>query len=169
MNRVRALRETRANGKHVLFKIRTRAVKLVHETHARHIVLIRLTPHGLGLRFHASHAVEHGHGAIKDAKRALHFDRKVHVSRRINEVHAMPLPKTRRCRRRDRDTTLLLLLHPVHGRFTFVHFTDLVLLSGVEKHALRTRRFTGVNVCDDPEVSGEFKGIFSWHIFQFVS
>ena len=36
----------------------------------------------------------------------------------------------------DRDATLLLLLHPVHGGGAVVHFTDLVALAGVEQDAL---------------------------------
>jgi hypothetical protein len=38
-----------------------------------------------------------------------------------------------------------------------VHFTDLVVLSGVEEDAFRRRRFTGVDVGDDSDVAEFFE------------
>src|SRR5690606_38110746 len=63
----------------------------------------------------------------------------------------------------DRDTTLLLLLHPVHGRRTIVGFADLVVLAGVEQNALGHRRLAGVDVSHDTEIAVVFDFIFAGH------
>ena len=49
------------------------AVHLVDKADARHAVLVGLAPHGLRLRLHARHRVEHGDGAVQHAQRALHL------------------------------------------------------------------------------------------------
>ena len=45
------------------------AVHLVDEAHPRDLVLVRLAPHGLGLRLDAGDGVEHRDGAVEDAQR----------------------------------------------------------------------------------------------------
>ena len=57
------------------------AVHLVDEAHARHVVLVGLAPHGLGLRLDAGDRVEHGDGAVEHAQRALDLDGEVDVAR----------------------------------------------------------------------------------------
>jgi hypothetical protein len=69
------------------------AVELVDEHQARHAVLVGLAPHRLGLRLHAAHGVEHGHGAVEHAQRALHLDGEVHVAGRVDDVHAVLAPE----------------------------------------------------------------------------
>ena len=54
----------------------------------------------------------------------------------------------------NRDTAFLFLHHPVHGSGAFVHFADLVRLTRVEQDTLGGRRFAGVDVRHDTEVSG---------------
>ena len=48
-------------------KISARPVHLVHETDARHAVLVRLPPDRLRLGLHALHRAKERHGAIEDA------------------------------------------------------------------------------------------------------
>ncbi len=62
-------------------EVRADAVHLVHEADARHAVLVGLAPHGLGLRLDAGDRVEHRHGAVEDAQRALDFGGEVDVAR----------------------------------------------------------------------------------------
>ena len=144
-------------------KIRAGSIQFIYETNARHFILVRLTPHGFGLRFNSRNSVEYSHGAVENAKRSLHFDGEVDVSRSVDEVQTLALPKTSRRGRGNRNSALALLRHPVHGCFTFVNFTDLVLAAGVKQNALGDRRLTCVDVRDNPEVSGIFDGIFSGH------
>ena len=65
----------------------------------------------------------------------------------------------------NRDASLLLLLHPVHGGRTFMHFADLVRLTCVEKNAFRSSGLAGVNVRHDPYVSCLFKRKLSPHYY----
>ena len=71
----------------------------------------------------------------------------------IDDVDQVALPHTCGCSRCDRDTALLLLLHPVHGGSAIVNFTDLVVNTGVEKDALSGRGFTRVDVSHDSNVA----------------
>ena len=54
---------------HRALEVRAGAVHLVHEADARHVVAVRLAPHGLGLRLHAGDGVEDRDGAVEHAQR----------------------------------------------------------------------------------------------------
>jgi hypothetical protein len=45
-----------------------------------------------------------------------------------------------------------------------MHFTDFVLATSVKQHTFRRGGLTGIDVCDDPEITGIFEGIFTRHI-----
>jgi hypothetical protein len=62
----------------------------------------------------------------------------------IGQVHA--LPEAGGGSRGDRDAALLLLLHPVHRGGAVVHFTDLVVHTGVEQDALGGGGLAGIDV-----------------------
>ena len=132
----------------------------VDETHARHAVFIRLTPHRLRLRFNARHTVETCDCSIEHAQRPLDFDREVHVARRVDDVQAVLVPDRGRRGGRDRDAALLLLLHPVHRGGAVVDLTDLVVDPGVEQDPLGGRGLARVDVRHDPDVAdlGEVDG-----------
>ena len=85
------------------------------------------------------------------------------MARRIDDVDTMIFPVAGRCSRRDRDTALLLLDHPVHRGCAIVDFADLVVDARVEEDTFRCRRLTGIDVCHDADITSLFKGIFSWH------
>src|SRR5690606_14428738 len=76
-------------------------------------------------------------------------------------VHA--LPERGGGRGLDRDATLLLLLHPVHGRGAIMHLTDLVALAGVEQDALGGRGLAGIDVGHDAEVAVTLDGSGASH------
>jgi len=75
----------------------------------------------------------------------------------------MPFQKTGRRRGRDRDTALLLLLHPVHDGGAVVHFAHFVRNPGVEQHAFGGRGLTGINVSTDADITIPLDGCFAWH------
>lgn len=70
-----------------------------------------------------------------------------------NNVNAVVIPRARGGSGRDGNTALLLLLHPIHGGSTFMHFTNLVRLSSVVQDAFRGGGLAGINVGHDTNVS----------------
>lgn len=75
------------------------------------------------------------------------------LTRGVDDVDALVLPKAGGGRRSDGDAPLLLLRHPVHGRAALVHLADLVGLAGIEKDALGGGGLAGVNVRHDSNVA----------------
>jgi hypothetical protein len=92
-------------------------------------------------------------GAVQHAQRALDLDREVHVARRVDDVDAVVAPLARGRSGRDRDATLLLLLHPVHDGSALVDLTHLVGSTGEVKDALGGRRLPGIDVGHDADVA----------------
>ena len=140
------------------------AVHLVDETDARHVVLVGLAPHRLGLRLHAGDRVEHRDRAVEDTQRALDLDREVDVAGRVDDVDLAVAPFAGGRGRRDRDAALLLLDHVVHHRGAFVHLADLVGATGVEEDALGRRGLARVDVGHDADVAGLFEGELAGHV-----
>src|SRR5207248_352433 len=128
-------------------------VDLVDEADARHAVLIGLAPDFFRLRLHAVHGVKQSDSAVEDAERALDFRGEIHVAGRINDVDANVFPGTRSCSGGDGDTTLLLLLHPVHGGGAFMDFTDAMGAAGVKEDAFGRGGLTGIDVGHDADVA----------------
>ena len=75
------------------------AVHLVDEAHARHVVLVGLAPHRLGLRLDAGDRVEHRDRAVEHAQRALDLDGEVDVAGRVDDVDPAVAPLARWSRR----------------------------------------------------------------------
>ena len=155
------------DGLDTIIEVGAGPVHLVQEAHPRHTVLVRLPPDRLGLRLNTSDAVEAGNSTVKDAKRPLDLEGEIDVAGCVNNVDPvvarvddrtaaaflLRIPVARcRCRR-DRDATLLLLLHPVHRGAALVHLADLVRLSRVEEDAFGRRGLASINVCHDTNVA----------------
>ena len=137
---------------HALEEVGAGLVHLVDEHDTRNVVLVGLAPDGLGLGLDTLVAVENADGAVEHAQRTLDFDGEVDVAGGVDDVQALVVPEAGGGSGRDRDATLLLLLHPVHGGGTLVHFTDLVGLSGVVKDALGRGGLAGIDVGHDAEI-----------------
>ncbi len=153
MDADRAAANARLNIRNATKEIRADLIHLIDEDDTRNIVFIRLTPNGLSLRLYTLIAVEHANSAVKDAERALNFDGEVDVAWRINDIETLTIPESRRCGRSDGDAALLLLLHPIHRRRAFMHFADFMALAGIIEDTFRRRRFTGVNMRHNAEVT----------------
>src|SRR5690606_19062623 len=99
-------------------EVRADAVHLVDERDARDLVLVRLPPDRLGLRLDATHGTEDRNRTIENPERALHLDGEVYVPRSVDDVDPVlvleAVPECRGRRGSNRDSALLLLLHPVH-------------------------------------------------------
>ena len=129
------------------------AVELVDEAHPRHVVLLGLAPDGLGLRLDSGDAVEAGDRAVEDAQAALDLDGEVDVAGRVDDVDPVVVPETGGGGGRDRDSALLLLLHPVHRGGALMDLADLVGLAGIIKDSLGRRRLAGIDVGHDADVA----------------
>ncbi len=116
-------------------------------------VFIGLAPDRFRLRLNATDRAEYGNRAVEHTQGTLNFDGEVHVAGRIDNIHPMIAPEAGRCRRRNRNTALLLLDHPVHRGSTVVHFTDLIVDTGVIQYALRSGGFAGIDVSHDADVA----------------
>ncbi|VVD30025.1 conserved protein of unknown function [Paraburkholderia dioscoreae] len=152
-------------------EVRAHAVHLVDERNARHLVLVRLTPHGFGLRLHAADRVVHHARAVEHAHGALHFDREVDVARRVDDVDPVfrivaghTLPESSGGRRRNGDAALLLLFHPVHRRRTVVNLADLVGHAGVEQDAFSGGGFAGIDVSANADIPVALDGSLAGHV-----
>src|SRR5690606_24091812 len=163
--------ETVDDRLHAVVEIGAGAIELVDIAHARHAVLLSLTPHGFGLRLDAGDTVERGDRAVEDAQRTLHLDGEVDVTGGVDDVEAVLFtlavvgaPEGRGRRRGDGDAALLLLLHPVHRRGAVVHLADLVRLAGVVEDALGRGGLAGVDMRHDTEVAVALDGMAAGHV-----
>ena len=135
-----------------MLEVGPHTIHLVDEDQPRNPVLIRLTPHRFSLGLDALHGSQNSDRSVEHPERPFNLRRKVHVTRRINNIDSDVVPKTGGSRRGDGDTALLLLLHPIHHGSAFVHFAHLVRNSGVVQDALRGGRFASINVGHDADI-----------------
>ena len=149
------------DGLHGVVEICAELIHLVDEADTRNRVLVSLTPHGFGLRFHAFLAVEDGDGAIEHAQGALHLSGEVHVARGVDDVDlelivhvvGLAMPEAGGCSGLNGDAAFLLLSHEVHRRSAIVRLTDLVVLAGVVQDAFGGGSLTGIDVSHDADVA----------------
>ncbi len=128
-------------------------VHLVDKTDPRDAVLIGLAPNGFRLGLDAGDRVEYRNSPVENTQAALDFDREIDVARRVDDVDAVIVPETGGRGRGDRNAALLLLCHPIHRRGAFVHLAHLIGPAGIIQDALSGRRFTGIDMGHDADVS----------------
>ena len=151
-----------------LEEVRSRAIHLVDEDDARHLVAIGLPPHGFRLGLNATdgaedrdHAVEHSHGT-------LHLNCEVHVTGSIDNIDLMVLPGRTDCSGSDGNSPLPLLSHPVcYGR-SFMDFSHFVNDAGIEQNALCCGGFSSIDMCCDADVTYSFERDCSCHSYLLV-
>ena len=96
------------------------------------------------------------HAAVEYFQGAINFYSEIYVSWRVDNIQAMTGPFTASRRRLNRDTTLLLLLHPVHSCSTIMYLTYFVTYSTVVKNSFGSGGFTSINVSGNTNVSRIF-------------
>ena len=144
-------------------EVGARLIHLVGEDDTRNLVLVALAPDGFGLRLNALVGIEHAYCAVEHAQRTLDFDGEVDVAGSVDDVQTLAAPERSRRSRCDCDAALLLLLHPIHRRGTFVHFADFMALAGVIENALGRRGFTGIDMRHDTEITVVLYGMNAGH------
>ena len=169
LERERLLGETAADHLETAVEIRPNPVHLVRENDPGDPIPVGLAPHGFRLGLDAGHRVEQRHGAVEHPKRTLHLGRKVDMPGGVDDVDPVLKvvvgPETGRGGRGNRDTALLLLLHPVHRGRAVVDFTDLVVLAGVIEDALGRSRLPSINVGHDADVAIPTERCFPCHSY----
>jgi hypothetical protein len=146
-------------------RVGARAVELVDEGDARHVVPAHLAVDGVRLRLHAGDAAQHHDGAVEHAQRPLDLDREVDVAGGVDDVDVVRLDADlgRAARpgavgrgRLDGDAALALQLHRVHlgaDAVLALHLVDRVDPLGVEEDALGQRGLAAVDVRRDADVA----------------
>ena len=142
-----------ANGTNREVEVGAHLVHLVDEADTRDVVLVGLTPHGLGLGLNALLAVEHGDSAVEDAQRALNLNGEVNVTGGVNDVDLVTVPERGNGGGRNRDAAFLFLFHPVGRRGAIVRLADLVVDARVEQDSFGHGRLAGIDVSHDANVA----------------
>ena len=168
-NRVRA--QTGFDLTNNFQEVRTHTVHFVNERDTRNFVFISLTPYGFRLRLNTTNCAVNHYRTVKYTHGTFYFDSEVNVPRGVDDVYAMRfilLSHTRperssRCGGNG-DTTLLLLLHPVHSSGAVMNFTDFMVYTGVEQNTFGSSGFTGVDVCTDTDITVACNGCCTSHL-----
>ena len=152
-------------------RICTRAVALVHEHDARHMVTAHLAVNGNRLGLDAFNASEDEDSTVQHAERTFHFDREVHVPRGIDDVDGVRFtalgvgPVCKRCSRLNRDAAFAFKFHGVHRGTDAVFTTNFVdsvdTLCEVED-TFGKGSLTGVDVSRNTDISVQLN---VFHIF----
>jgi hypothetical protein len=147
-------------------KISASAIHLVYEGNSWNTIFVHLAPNCLGLWLDTGNTTEYGNRSIKYSERTLNLGRKIDVPRSVYYIYSMAYarkwtilrrPRTGYCGGSNRDSSLPFLLHPVSYRSAIVNLAHPMHDTGVEQYAFRCRRFTGINVRGNPDVSRKFQ------------
>ena len=144
---------------HIDNAIEVRAIDIhfVDIAHTRNLVHISLSPNGFRLGLNAALCTEDSNGAVENAQRALNLYGKVNVAGGVDNVNTRIFPEASGSSGGNGDTSLLLLLHPVHGSAAVMSLAHLVRLTCVVQDTLSGRGLTGVDMSHDTDVSGTLK------------
>ena len=132
-------------------------VHLINVRDTRHAIFHRLMPYSLRLGLYSALCAEYGNCSVQDAKRTLHFDREIHMTRRIDNIDTVPAPVSSRGSRSNRNPAFSLLVHVIHRRSALMGFANLMNLASVEQDTFRCRGLTGVNMRHNTDISGFFE------------
>ena len=163
LDRYRIRFETIADHIDNAVEVRAHDVHFVDIAHTRNTVLVCLAPYGLRLRLNAALCAQNGYGTVQYTQRTLYLDRKVNVTGGIDDVDSVALPIASGSGGGDGDTSLLFLLHPVHGGGAVMNLAYLVRLAGIVQNSLGRRCFSRVDMRHDTDIAGKFKRILSRH------
>jgi len=128
-------------------------VALVDKGQTRNAVAAHLTVNSDRLRLNTSYRAEHEHGAVKNAKRALNFYRKVYVTRSIDKVDVVIAPRTIRGSRLNGNSLFALKIHRVHlgsNAVLTADFVDSMDFARIVQNALRQRGLARVMWAEIP-------------------
>ena len=146
-------------------EICTSNVHLIYISHSWYTVFLSLTPYGFSLRLNATASSKNCYSTVQYTQRTLYLHSEVNMARGINDIDTMVLPVTSSSSGSDGNTTLLLLLHPVHGSCAFMNLTNLMVDTCVEEDTLSSGCLTGIDVSHDTDITSLFETILSCHLY----
>ena len=129
-------------------RVGSSAIHLVDERKTRNFVTLHLTIDRQRLSLHTTDGTQNQNGSVEYSQRTLNFNREVNVARRINQVNGVAIPLNLSRGTGDRDPTLFLKFHVIHGG-TVAAATDLfdfVDTTCVEQDSLTEGRLARVNM-----------------------
>ncbi len=132
---------------------RSLAVELVDEDRPRDAALLGHLPGHLGLHLDALDRGDDEQREVGGLERGAHVADEVGVSRRVEQVHLVPVELERRQRQRDRDPAALFLgIEVAHGR-AVLDLAQAVGRTGGEQQGLGQRGLAGAAVPDEGHVA----------------
>ena len=157
LNRKRISLQTVLNHLYATEEIGPDSVHFINKCKTRNTVFISLTPDCFRLWLNPAYRTKYRYRAIKNPERTLDFNSEVNMPRCVNNINVIISPAASCCSRGNGNTTLLLLLHPVHSSGAFMDFADLMRNTGIIQDTFCCCGFAGVNVCHDADISIFFK------------
>ena len=149
---------------HYMEEISADDIHFIDICHTRYFVFVSLTPYGFRLGFNTALGRKYCNRSVQNPQGTFNFYRKVNVARSINNVDTVGVvlllgtfPHAGSCSGSNRNTTFLLLNHPVHSSGSVVDFTDFMGLTGIEQDTFRGGGLTGINMCHDTDISCSIK------------
>ena len=140
-----------------IIEVSAHDVHLIDIRHTRNMIFLSLAPNRFGLGLNATLCAENGYRTVQYAQGTFHLNGEVHVAGSVNDVDAVAFPEAGRSSRGNRDTSLLLLRHPVHRCSTVVRLADLVVNTRIIQNTFCRRCFTGIDVRHDTDIAGHFE------------
>ena len=116
---------------HSIKKIRSNSIHFIHECNSRNAVFICLAPHRFRLRFNTTDRTKKSNCSVEHTQRSFDLGCKINVSRSINYINPMVIPKASSCCGSNSYASFFFLFHPVHSSGAFMHFTHPMQLTGI--------------------------------------
>ena len=139
-------------------------IHLIDEYHTGNTVVLCLSPYSLCLRLNASSGRHNSNCAVENTERSLNLNCEVNVSGSVDDVDSVALPGSCCSSGSNRDTSLLLLNHPVHRSCTVVNLSQYTVDTCVVEDTLCCCCLTCIDMSHDTDISRFLERIFSIHV-----
>ena len=120
-------------------------------------MFVSLTPNGLRLGFNAANRAEHADSTIQYTEGSLDLGGKIDMTGGIYDVYMVISPLAGRGSRRNGNTPLALLVHPIHGRRAFVHFAHAMQPTRIIEDTLGGCGLARVDMGGNTDISRTFQ------------
>ena len=87
----------------------------------------------------------------------------------ISAIYSIFIPFRCSGCRSNSDSSLLLLLHPVHGRISIMYLTNFMTFTRIIKYSLGRCRFTGIDMSNYSYIPGFLRLKFLTHCQELIS